>query len=71
MNLISIDTIKSFNELNKQLWKYCWKHWYAKEYAHYGIKEYLINEIAKITEEKKELSILDIGCGSAWAAKYF
>ncbi|MCB0535997.1 MAG: class I SAM-dependent methyltransferase [Bacteroidetes bacterium] len=71
MSLISIDTIKSFNELNKQLWKYCWKYWYAKEYAHFGIKEYLNNEIAKIKNEKKDLSILDIGCGSAWAAKYF
>lgn len=71
MSLISIDTIKSFNEQNKQLWKYCWKYWYAKEYAHYGVKEYLNVEISKIKEEKKELSILDIGCGSAWAAKYF
>jgi len=71
MNLISIDTIKSFNELNKQLWKYCWKYWYAKEYTHYGIREYLNIEIDKIKNEKKELSILDIGCGSAWAAKYF
>ena len=52
MSLISIDTIKSFNELNKQLWKYCWKYWYAKEYAHFGIKEYLNNEIAKIKKEK-------------------
>lgn len=71
MNLISIDTIKSFNEINKQLWKYCWRYWYAKEYAHFGIKEYLNDEISIINDEKKELSILDIGCGSAWAAKYF
>ena len=29
------------------------------------------DEISEIKEEKDRLRILDIGCGSAWAAKYF
>ncbi|MCZ2392974.1 MAG: class I SAM-dependent methyltransferase [Chitinophagales bacterium] len=71
MSLISIDTIKSFNELNKRLWQYCWKYWYSKEYIHGGIKEYLNQEFIKIKSQKGQLTILDIGCGSAWVAKYF
>ncbi|MCY1503321.1 malonyl-acyl carrier protein O-methyltransferase BioC [compost metagenome] len=71
MSLVSLEKIESLNELNKQLWKYGWRYWYAKDYIHIGIKEYLFEKISEIKKEKEKLKVLDIGCGSAWVAKYF
>lgn len=71
MKLLPINAFDSFKKLNRELWSYCWKYWYQKEYMHQGIKEYLMEELRQIKEENKDIQILDIGCGSGWFAKYF
>lgn len=62
---------KSFRIKNKEAWKYSWLYWYKKEYVHQGIKEYLQNEFLQVNQDRHNLKVLDLGCGSAWIAKYF
>lgn len=70
--MLSLLTNKvSFKIKNKKAWKSCWQYWYKKEYVHQGIREYLLGQITQIKNEKQQLKILDLGCGSAWGAKYY
>lgn len=66
-----LENKEAFKIRNKEAWKSCWHYWYKKEYIHEGIKEYLEGQIAQIKKTEKILKILDLGCGSAWAAKSY
>lgn len=71
MKLSLLEDAKEFRTKNKKAWENCWKYWYMKEYIHQGIHKYLCIELNGIKQEFGKLSVLDLGCGSSWCAKYF
>jgi len=69
--LSPLDNADDFRRKNREAWEYCWKYWYKQEYVHHGIREFLLGQLVSIKEERHGLSILDIGCGGGWCAKYY
>jgi SAM-dependent methyltransferase len=71
MSLTLLDNPTSFRTTNKNAWRASWEYWYRKEYVHQGIREYFLDQLQDIKKEVGALSVLDIGCGSGWCAKYY
>lgn len=71
MNLRILQNGDEFRAENHQIWQSCWKYWFEKQYVHHGIREYLGKELAAIKNEKGSVNLLDLGCGSAWAARFY
>jgi SAM-dependent methyltransferase len=71
MSLTLLDNPTFFRATNKNAWRKSWEYWYRKEYVHQGIREYFLDQLQHIKKEVGALSILDIGCGSGWCAKYY